>query len=491
VVNIAFAGTTPLSGSGELIYVRYDISSVNTGATWLSFTEALFNEDLPSTTDNGYFSMISYSTIYLSPNTASLVAGESLQFTASGGLPPYTWATSNATVATIDGAGYLTAHQSGIIQVTVTDNVGAFKTSGNITVYDTYVSLPHVYATLGSQYDMPVLISVVPAGQSIYAVQGTISCRSPELSIVDIVTTGTMTNGWTFSKNIVGNTITFAGAGTVPFTTSGAMFKVKFQLTPDLTQGENAWVHIDDIVLNEGFPLPTVTNGSITGTGGIILDLKANLEGPFDASDMNTDLNPWIIQNSQPYNISPWGYGGTESFAAVPNGDVVDWVLVELRETPGAASTATLATRIGRQAGLLLKDGSIVGTDGISNLIFGIAVTQNLYVIIWHRNHLGIMSSIPVTYSGGIYPYDFTTAISKAYGTNAQISLGGGEYGMYSGDADGNGNVHQNDIDIIWSVDAGKNGYYRGDMDINGEVNNQDKNDVWLPNIGELDNVPN
>ena len=141
-----------------------------------------------------------------------------------------------------------------------------------------------------------------------------------------------MTNGWVFSSSIDGNDITFAGAGTVPFTTSGAMFKVKFQLTGSLIQGENAWVHIDNIVLNEGFPAPTVTNGSITGTGGIILDLKANLEGPFNGTDMNTDLNPWMIPNNQPYNTSPWYYNGSESFAAVPNGDVVDWILVELRK---------------------------------------------------------------------------------------------------------------------------------------------------------------
>lgn len=488
VVNIAFAGTIPVNGSGILCYVRFDISPVNTGSTSLSFTDALFNENLPATTDDGYFTMISYSNIYLSPNTASLVAGESIQFNASGGLPPYSWATSDATVATIDGAGYLTAHQSGVIQVTVTDQVGASKTSGNITVYDTYVSLPNTYATLGSQYDMPVLISVVPAGQSIFSIQGTISCRSPELDIVDIVTSGTLTNGWTFTKNIVGNTITFAGAGSVPFTSAGAMFKVKFQLTPDLTQGENAWVNIDDIILNEGVPLPTITNGSITGTGGLILDLKANLEGPFEAGDMNTALNPWIIQNSQPYNVSPWSYGGSESFAAVPNSDVVDWVLVELRETAGSATTATPSARIGRQAGLLRKDGSIVGTDGISKLIIGVTVTQNLYVIVWHRNHLGIMSAVPVTESGGIYSYDFTTSAGKAY-QNGQTNLGGGEYGMYAGNYNGDNQI--NDTDKTgWAVEAGLSGYYSGDFNMDSQIENNDKNEVWLQNNTQSGFVP-
>jgi hypothetical protein len=488
-VNVAFAGTTALSGGGVLMFINFDVSEVNTGNTVLNFSSALFNEDLQATTDNGYFTMINYSTIYLSPNTASIVAGETLQFTASGGLPPYTWSSSDPAVASIDGAGILTAHQSGIIQVTVTDDVGSFKTSGNITVYDTYVSLPHVYATLGSQYDMPVLISAVPVGQSIFSLQGSISCESPELEIIEIVTLGTMTSGWTFSSNIDGNSITFAGAGTVPFTMSGAMFKVKFQLTGDLVQGENAWVHIDDIVLNEGFPAPTITNGSITGTGGIILDLKANLEGPFNGADMNADLNPWRILKNQPYNTSPWYYNGSESFASVPNGDVVDWILVELRETTGGPATALPATQIGRRAGLLLRDGSIVSTDGISKLIFGVSVTNNLYAIVWHRNHLGMMSAFPLTLGGGIYSYDFTNALSKAY-LNGQISLGGGKYGMYAGNADGNSTINNSDITLKWNLQAGVSGYHSADLDLDGQVNSQDKNDVWLPNNGEGTQVP-
>ena len=488
-LNLSFAGTTPLSGNGVLLYIQFDISSVNSGNTWIYFGNSVFNETLQAKTDDGYFTMITYSNINVYPNTWSMVAGETKQFTASGGVPPYNWSTTDATVATVDGAGILTAHQSGIIQVIVTDNVGNTGSTGNITVYDTYVTLPNVNASLGSQYDMPVLIATVPPGQEIYSVQGTLSCQAPELEFIDIVTTGTMTDGWTFVKNISGNTITFGGAGVVPFTTAGAMFKVRMQLTPDLTQGENAWVHIDDILLNEGFPVPTVQNGSITGVGGIVLDLKAFLEGPFNGSVMNADLNPWIIPNNQPYNTSPWNYTGTESFGAVPNGDVVDWIMVELRETAGGAATATPATTIARQAGLILRNGNIVGTDGISNLVFGVAVADNLYAIVWHRNHLGIMSAIPLTPSGGIYSYDFTTAAGQAY-LNGQVNMGGGNYGMYAGNADGNSSVDATDITGPWNAGAGNSGYYSGDMDMDSQVNNQDKNDVWRPNDGEGDQVP-
>ena len=489
VLNVSFAGTTPLTGSGVLFYIQFDISAVNSGDTWIYFGNALFNESIPAKTDDGYFDMITFTNINLSPNTLTIVAGESQHFTASGGVPPYNWSTSDPTVASIDGAGILTALKSGIIQVTVTDNVGASKTSGNINVYDTYVSLPHVNGSLGTLYDMPVLISVVPAGQEIFSIQGTISFLSPELDAVDIITTGTSTSGWTFAKNISGNTITFAGAGATSFTNPGAMFKVRFQLTGDLTNGEYAYVNINNILLNEGIPLPLTVNGSITGTGGIIVSLNALLEGPFTGPNMSTDLNPWNIPLNQPYNVAPWSYPGTESVGAIPNANATDWILVELRETAGGAATATPGTRISRQAGFVLNNGQIVATDGISNMIFGVSVTNNLYAIVWHRNHLGIMSAVPLTFGGGLYSYDFTTAAGQAY-LNGQQNLGGGNYGLYAGDADGNGIINTDDITIKWSSEAGNNGYYGSDLDLDSDVNNLDKNDVWLPNNLIGDQVP-
>lgn len=489
-VDIAFAGTTPLTGSGVLMYLQFDISALNTGNTSINFGVAEFNESLLAKTENGYFTMLNFGTIYISPNTFNLVAGETKQFSASGGVPPYTWSTSNNSVASIDAAGLLTAHKSGIITIMAEDDVGATGTSGNITVYDTYVTIPHVPAILGTQYDLPVMMSSLPAGQSVFAIEGTISFESPELQAVDIITTGSMTSGWSAVKNISGNTITFALAGTTPFHDAGIMFKVRLQLTASLTLNENAWVNINSIMLNEGVPFPKTANGSITGKTGIIVNLAANLEGNFNGTDMDTDLNPGLIPNGQPYNVVPWSYPGSESFVSIPNVNVVDWVLVELRETPGGAASADQASVIARQAALLLSDGGIVDRDGVNYLVFDVILSSNLYAVVWHRNHLGIMSSIPVTSFGGVYSYDFTSSNTTAYGTNAQTSLGGGEYGMRSGDANGDGVVNPTDVSTVWDSEAGSNGYQSGDMNLNGEVNNQDKNDFWLPNNGEGDQVP-
>lgn len=267
--QIAFAGTIPLSGSGTLINLQFQVSSVNTGTSALNFTSALFNETMPAKTVNGSFSTINLPTITISPNIWTMVAGESKQFAASGGTTPYTWKTSDNLLATVNATGLLTANRGGIVQLTATDNNGVSGTGGNITIYDTYVSVVSSGVVPGSVIDLPITMSGLPLGKSVYSIQGTISYKSPELAALDIITTGTMSDGWTFSKSIVGNKITFAGAGTTNFIGPGTMFYIRFQTTANLTLGEVAFVNIDNILLNEGDPSARIQNGSITGSSPI------------------------------------------------------------------------------------------------------------------------------------------------------------------------------------------------------------------------------
>ena len=86
--------------------------------------------------------------------------------------------------------------------------------------------------------------------------------------------------------------------------------------------------------------------------------------------------------------------------------------------------------------------------------------------------------------------WDFTTAASKVYGTDAQADLGGGKFGMYAGDVDANGTVETIDMTATWHSQAGKSGYFISDLNLNGEVDNRDKNDVWYQNREEHSQVP-
>ncbi|MBC8488465.1 MAG: hypothetical protein H8D45_20755 [Bacteroidetes bacterium] len=224
----------------------------------------------------------------------------------------------------------------------------------------------------------------------------------------------------------------------------------------------------------------------------LFVDLKVFLEGPYSGTEMNTNLNSGgYIPLSQPYNTIPWNYNGSESVVAIPNSDITDWVLVELRDATDAGS-ANNAAMFDRQAGFLLKNGTIAGLDGASNLEFHIPYLQNLYIVVWHRNHLGIMSAYPVTESGGIYSYDFSSGVDQVYGgVHAHKNLGGGVYGMIGGDGDANGIINNADKTSIWWIIAGKRGYEAGDYNLNGQINNKDKNNVWLINIGSTSQVPN
>jgi hypothetical protein len=219
------------------------------------------------------------------------------------------------------------------------------------------------------------------------------------------------------------------------------------------------------------------------------IDLTALLEGPFNGTDMNTGLNSaGLIPLNQPYNTSPWNYPGTESVAAIPNAGVVDWVLIELRDAPDSAS-ATSAATVARKAAFILNDGSIVDTDGFSNLQFDISITQKLFAVVWHRNHLGIMSANNLIESDGVYSYNFSTGDNTVYGSDGQKQIAAGKWGMYGGNGDGNDTVNSSDYNI-WSQKAGYEGYRKADFNLNGQVNNPDKDDIWIENAGAISKVP-
>jgi hypothetical protein len=223
------------------------------------------------------------------------------------------------------------------------------------------------------------------------------------------------------------------------------------------------------------------------------LDLKVYLEGPFQGASMTTLINQYnYLPLNQPYNGLPWNYPGTESVTSIPNASIVDWLLLELRETDGSAGSATISTRIAQKAVFLKNNGSIVDLDGSSLPEFNLAISQNLFVVIWHRNHLGIISANPVTGSEGIYAYDFTSSIGQVYGGQAaHKEISPGKWGMVAADGNADGVVDMNDKNDTWMTQAGLSGYYSGDFNLDTRVNNIDKNDFLIQNTGYGNQVPN
>lgn len=280
-------------------------------------------------------------------------------------------------------------------------------------------------------------------------------------------------------------------------------------LIPTTTQMNNAGVYISSVPTdydgtNRSNPCDM---GAYEFALDQTLDLKVFIEGAYNISTntMNTDLlNASLVPLNQPYNPTlpyygnnapTWLYGGNENVTSFSN-DVVDWVVVEMRDAASAASAGN-GTIIpgGTKAALLKSDGTIVDTEGHPNVIFaGVPISQDLFVVIYHRNHLGIISANAVTESAGIYSYDYSTGSNKVLGGTSgykQIDTSPVVWGMVGADGNGNGLIQESDLSDVWGIDAGKTGYSGADYDLNIQVNNQDKDDQWLPNNGKESQIPN
>ena len=217
----------------------------------------------------------------------------------------------------------------------------------------------------------------------------------------------------------------------------------------------------------------------------VLVKSKIFLQGPYDSlsNSMITVLDTTgLIPLTSPYSQDP------RTVDSIPS-DIVDWVLVELRSSLIGGDT------IGYKSAFLKNDGTIVGDDGINNNLIVDVPPGSYYIVIRHRNHVAVMSSdtlilndnssVPVT-------YDFTTGSAQFYGgSSGSKQIETGVWGMMAGDANGNGQVQNNDSENYWKPDNGTAGYKNSDFNLNGQVQNNDNENYWKPNNGRGSQVPN
>jgi hypothetical protein len=245
-------------------------------------------------------------------------------------------------------------------------------------------------------------------------------------------------------------------------------------------------IRIYDRVLSD-FEIQTIYNYGSIAPKNYYANIKLFLQGGYSSGVMNTSLNTrGLIPLNQPFNTTPWSYTGTENVASVPN-NIVDWVLLELRSGTGSA------TIVERRAAFLKSDGTVVDMDGTSPVKFNSISDGNYYIVVYHRNHLAIMSSAPQSFtSGNVTNYNFTTSQSQAFTTGAasMADLGGGFFGMIAGNANADGFITASDKNIYWVPQNGLDGYRSGDFNLDSYVTSGDKNLLWIPNNGKSTQVP-
>jgi hypothetical protein len=147
----------------------------------------------------------------------------------------------------------------------------------------------------------------------------------------------------------------------------------------------------------------------------VSVSVKVLLDGPFMSLSpgLMSDLmrSNGLIPLSHPYTTAPWSYNGTESIglpdlADLGTNSIVDWVLLELR------SNTDPTVVIARRAALLQRDGDVVDLDGQA-VRFNTDAGDH-YVVVRHRNHLGVMTAVPYALSFTATSLDLTIPMSPA-----------------------------------------------------------------------------
>jgi hypothetical protein len=158
---------------------------------------------------------------------------------------------------------------------------------------------------------------------------------------------------------------------------------------------------------------------------------------------------------------------------------VVDWVLVTVR-------TDTLPdSDIWACAGWVHQDGTVTFPDTCPYPT--IDVNQDYYILVQHRNHLGIMSPnfVNIECDGAYIEWDFTTQDSYkplAFRVG-QKEIEPGVWVMYA--ANGNQTTSITAINstdhTVWKTLQGLLGYYPSDYNLNVTTNSADES-VWKIN---------
>lgn len=255
------------------------------------------------------------------------------------------------------------------------------------------------------------------------------------------------------------------------------------------SDGDQVCDDIDNCPLNYN---PSQSDADDDGVGDDCdsgqISVVVYLQGAYDsgAGLMRDDLRTNnLLPLSEPYTglgYTHVGGGGETTQQTVlditgPEA-IVDWVFLELRDPSNPSMVR--ATR----SALLQADGDVVDVDGVSPVDLAAIPAGDYYVAVKHRNHVGVMSAVPVTLAGVPSVIDFTSDLGQIYGgSNAVGHLDNGKLGLFSGDFNHNMQIQNTDYNSMVQT-LGRAGYRSGDFDLNGQVQNTDLQLYLIPNLG-------
>jgi len=376
----------------------------------------------------------------------------------------FTYPVTNGVISTIQWEGFREAIDDARYLSTLLNLIDKIKSrGGNASTFEQFVNSINT----GSDLDylrQQIAQKIIEAGNAVPPPDGIaptiVSANIVNPNSITLILSESVTNlsannplNYSITPGITVNAATLASDNkTVTLTTT--------QHQPYVTYK----VLVDDVFDLAGNHISTTINSAnYSFKSSVKVKAKIFLQGPYISGTMSTKLySSSLIPKTQPYNVSPWNYKGSETVTTIP-ANVVDWILVELR------SETSPSTVLKRKAAFIKADGSLVSLSGEAGLVFDTLLSGKYFVALKHRNHLPVMTAKAVYLSDTTSVYDFTK-LNSAYGTDPMANLGSNIFGSYAGDSNANGIINQEDINLV-ANSIFKSGYKPTDIDLNKTIN--------------------
>ena len=208
--------------------------------------------------------------------------------------------------------------------------------------------------------------------------------------------------------------------------------------------------------------------------------------------NVSVQLGAAFTPFGQPYTIAPWSYVGNlglnfgdPTAPGAPVGvipypaDVVDWVLVTVREN-GILPTDNIWTC----AGWVHTQGQVTFPEACGTLALN--PMDNYYILVQHRNHLGVLTPVPATELCGsaIINWDFTTANSyEPIFRSGQKEVVPGIWALFAANGEQISTIPAiaSQDRTTWRTLQNVLGYSLGDYNMNVSTNSVDET-IWKNN---------
>ncbi|MBL7773229.1 MAG: M4 family metallopeptidase [Chitinophagaceae bacterium] len=389
-------------------------------------------------------------TVSTSITNATICSGQSTSITASG-ANTYTWqpgalsgttvnvSPASTTTYTVTGTASngCTATATRLVTVNTTPTVSTSITNATICNGQS----TSITASGASTYTWQpgalsgTTINVTPASTTTYTVTGTAAngCTATATRLVTVNTNPTVTTSATLTTiNCPGST-TLSASGASTYTWQpGALSGTSVVVSPATTTTYT----VTGTAAN-GCTATATRTITVIPCSNAVLNVKAFIEGYYiGGNTMNSVLNNQGLPNPLSH---------------------ADSLTVELHQA--TAPYATAYTFKGVQS-----------VNGNMTCTFpGAAIGTSYYLVLKHRNAIETWSASPVV-AASSFSYDFSNNITKAYGSN-QASLGGGVFGLFSGDLNQDMTIDVFDYLVLDpDVVAGSGGYLNTDVNGDGSV---------------------